>query len=52
MRRFKKIIVGVLIASVLLQPLGLVTPVLAAEVRMDYTDPEHIHAPKVVNGVS
>jgi RHS repeat-associated protein len=31
----------------------LLTPfVYAEEVRMDYTDPNHLHAPKVVNGVT
>jgi len=51
MRRFKNLVVGASIASVLIQPLGLVPVAYAETVNMEYTDPNHIHAPKVVNGV-
>ena len=50
-KRFKRSIAGILLASVLLQPLGLVSVASAETVEMEYTDPDHIHAPKVVDGV-
>ena len=52
MKRFEKTVVGVLVASFLIQPLGLITPVMAETVNMEYTDPDHLHAPKVVNGTT
>jgi hypothetical protein len=56
MKRFEQIVAGILLASVLLQPLGLVSAVRAETVGMEYPaptdpDPKPIHAPRVVNGV-
>jgi len=48
MRRFKNLVVGASIASVLIQPLGLVSAARAETVRMEYTDPDHSHAPSQV----
>ena len=52
-----KIFSFLIIFSILLQPLGFVSPVFAETVEMEYpaptdSDPKHIHAPKVVNGVT
>lgn len=51
MKFLGKFVAGVLVVSFLLQPLGLVSPVFAETVEMEYTDPDHIHAPSKVNGV-
>ncbi len=48
----RKFLIFILVFSLLLQPLGLVSSVLAEEVKMEYTDPSHLHAPKQVNGVT
>ncbi len=48
----KRLISTILIISLLLQPLTLVPPVLAETIKMKYTDPNHLHAPKEVNGVA
>jgi len=47
----KKFITGILVTSLALQPIGLITSVSAETVEMEYTDPDHLHAPKVVEGV-
>ena len=47
----RKIVVRILITSFALQPFALVTPALAKAVEMGYSDPDHLHAPKVVNEV-
>jgi len=50
--RLSKILAFSIIFSILVQPLGLVSPVLAETVEMRYSDPDHLHAPKVVDGVT
>ena len=52
MKNFRKIVVGVLLASILLQPLGLITPVLAETVEMRYDNTHPLHAPEVVDGAA
>jgi len=52
MKKFVSLISCLLILSFLLQPLISFSPIFAEEIKMDYTDPNHLHAPKVVNGVS
>ena len=49
MKRFEKTVVGLLFVSILLQPLGLISVVHAETVNMEYTDPDHLHAPKEVS---
>jgi RHS repeat-associated protein len=48
---FRRFLILTIVFSFLFQSLS--TPfVYAEEVRMDYTDPNHLHAPKVVSGVT
>jgi len=42
----KRLIAVFLILSIFLQPFVLVSPVSAETVDMQYTDPDHLHAPK------
>ena len=49
MRRLKQVFGTAVLTAVLLA--GLVSPVLAETVEMRYSDLDHLHAPKVVNGV-
>ena len=46
------VINSLLVFSILLQPLGLVSVARAETVKMEYSDSDHLHAPKVVNGVT
>jgi hypothetical protein len=48
----KRLISQLIILFLLLQPLTLISPVLAETVNMQYSDPQHLHAPKIVNGVT
>jgi|GEM_PF-5506157 len=48
MRKLRQIVVGVLLAAVLSEPLGLIAVADAETVGMEYTDPDHLHAPKRV----
>ena len=45
----KSIIAGILSIILFLQPLGLISPISAETIDMQYTDPDHLHAPKKVN---
>ena len=52
MKRLRKIVASVLLASILLQPLGLITPVLAETVDIQFDNTHPLHAPEVVNDVA
>ncbi len=47
--RFEKFVVDILIVAVLVQPVGLVSVAYAETVEMEYSDPDHLHAPHQVN---
>ena len=44
----KSLIAGIIISFSFLQPFVLVSPISAETVNMQYTDPDHLHAPKEV----
>jgi len=48
----KRIISQILIFFLFFQPLGLVTSIFAETINIQYSDLNHLHAPKVVNGVT
>ena len=49
--KWLEVLNSLIIFSILLQPLGLVSVARAETVEMGYSDPDHLHAPKVVNEV-
>ncbi|MBL7150358.1 RHS repeat-associated core domain-containing protein [Candidatus Microgenomates bacterium] len=46
---FLKVLSFFLVFSFFLQPFALVSPISAETIDMQYTDPDHLHAPKKVN---
>ena len=50
--RLSKVLAFSIVFSILIQPLGLVSVARAETVEMGYSDPGHLHAPRVVNDVT